>query len=141
MTAVTDGLGVLVIDDHAFQRSVLARQLKSLGVVRVLEAHDGASALAVVRANRDSLMLIITDVDMPEMDGLEFLRRLAEEAPRTPVAIHSALDGALADAAANLEDAARAGGWETTETAAGRVDGDTVRLFTSTGWSKRSRRA
>jgi EAL domain-containing protein (putative c-di-GMP-specific phosphodiesterase class I)/CheY-like chemotaxis protein len=95
MTAVTDGLGVLVIDDHAFQRSVLARQLKSLGVVRVLEAHDGASALAVVRANRDSLALIISDVDMPEMDGLEFLRRLAQEAPQTAVALHSALDRAL----------------------------------------------
>jgi len=50
-------------------------------------------------------------------------------------------DGALADAAANLEDAARAGVWETTETAAGRVDGETVRLFASTGWPKTSRRA
>jgi EAL domain-containing protein (putative c-di-GMP-specific phosphodiesterase class I)/CheY-like chemotaxis protein len=60
-----------------------------------MEAGDGASALAIVRARHDSLMLIITDVDMPEMDGLEFLRRLSEEAPRTPVAIHSALDRAL----------------------------------------------
>jgi EAL domain-containing protein (putative c-di-GMP-specific phosphodiesterase class I)/CheY-like chemotaxis protein len=95
MTAVTEALGVLVIDDHAFQRSVLARQLKSLGVARVLEAQDGAGALAVVRANRDSLALIISDVDMPEMDGLEFLRRLAQEAPQTAVALHSALDRAL----------------------------------------------
>jgi EAL domain-containing protein (putative c-di-GMP-specific phosphodiesterase class I)/CheY-like chemotaxis protein len=95
MTAATEGLAVLVIDDHAFQRSVLARQLKSLGVARVLEAQDGAGALAVARANRDSLALIISDVDMPEMDGLEFLRRLAQEAPHTAVALHSALDRAL----------------------------------------------
>jgi EAL domain-containing protein (putative c-di-GMP-specific phosphodiesterase class I)/CheY-like chemotaxis protein len=93
MTAAA--LAVLVIDDHGFQRSVLARLLKSLGVGRVLEAQDGASALAVVRANRDSLALIISDVDMPEMDGLEFLRRLAQEAPQTAVALHSALDRAL----------------------------------------------
>jgi EAL domain-containing protein (putative c-di-GMP-specific phosphodiesterase class I)/FixJ family two-component response regulator len=86
---------VLVIDDHRFQRSVLTRMLKAIGIASVLEAEDGAGALALVRAQRDSLMLIITDVDMPEMDGLEFLRRLAEEAPRTPVAIHSALDRAL----------------------------------------------
>ncbi len=95
MTADAAALAVLVIDDHGFQRAVLARLLKTLGVARVLEAHDGASALAVVRANRDSLALIISDVDMPEMDGLEFLRRLAQEAPQTAVALHSALDRAL----------------------------------------------
>ena len=95
MTAGLDALAVLVIEDHAFQRGVLVRLLKSLGVSRVLEAEDGGSALALVRANRDSLALIISDVDMPEMDGLEFLRRLAKEAPLTPVALHSALDRAL----------------------------------------------
>jgi HPt (histidine-containing phosphotransfer) domain-containing protein len=51
-------------------------------------------------------------------------------------------DGALADAAAKLEDAARAGGaWQDTETAARRVDGETERLFARTGWPTRSRSA
>jgi EAL domain-containing protein (putative c-di-GMP-specific phosphodiesterase class I)/CheY-like chemotaxis protein len=86
---------VLVIDDHRFQRSMLARMLRSLGVARVLEAEDGAGALELVRAHREVLSLIITDVDMPEMDGLEFIRRLAQEAAHTAVAIHSALDRAL----------------------------------------------
>ncbi len=86
---------VLVIDDHRFQRSVVARMLKAIGIRRVLEADDGVGALSLVRAHRESLMLIVTDVDMPGMDGLEFLRRLAEEAPRTAVAIHSALDRTL----------------------------------------------
>lgn len=86
---------VLVIDDHRFQRSVLARMLRSLGVARVLEAEDGAGALELVRAHREALSLIITDVDMPEMDGLEFIRRLAQEAAHTAVAIHSALDRTL----------------------------------------------
>lgn len=86
---------VLVIDDHRFQRSMLARMLRSLGVTHILEAADGASALELVRANRDALVLIVSDVDMPEMDGLEFMRRLATEAAQTPVAIHSALDPAL----------------------------------------------
>jgi EAL domain-containing protein (putative c-di-GMP-specific phosphodiesterase class I)/CheY-like chemotaxis protein len=95
MNDVSRAANVLVIDDHRFQRSVLTRMLKAVGIANVLEAEDGAGALAVVRAQRDSLTLIVTDVDMPEMDGLEFLRRLSEEAPRTPVAIHSALDRAL----------------------------------------------
>jgi EAL domain-containing protein (putative c-di-GMP-specific phosphodiesterase class I)/CheY-like chemotaxis protein len=93
-TAAGDA-SVLVIDDHRFQRSMLTRMLKALGVSRVLEAGDGASALVLLRQHRDSLSLVISDVDMPEMDGLEFLRRLAEEAPRTPVALHSALDREL----------------------------------------------
>lgn len=95
MNDASRAANVLVIDDHRFQRSVLTRMLKTIGIANVLEAEDGAGALGIVRARRDSLMLIITDVDMPEMDGLEFLRRLSEEAPRTPVAIHSALDRAL----------------------------------------------
>ena len=95
MNDASRAANVLVIDDHRFQRSVLTRMLKAIGIANVLEAEDGAGALAIVRAQRDSLMLIITDVDMPEMDGLEFLRRLSQEAPRTPVAIHSALDRAL----------------------------------------------
>ena len=95
MNDVSQTENVLIIDDHRFQRSVLARMLKTLGIANVLEAEDGASALTLVRAHRDSLMLIVTDVDMPEMDGLELLRRLSEEAPQTAVAIHSALDRAL----------------------------------------------
>jgi EAL domain-containing protein (putative c-di-GMP-specific phosphodiesterase class I)/FixJ family two-component response regulator len=96
MNAVpTPTCSVLVIDDHRFQRRMLVRMLGALGVPRVLEASDGANALERLRANRDSLSLIISDVDMPAMDGLEFLRRLAEEAPQTAVAIHSALDHSL----------------------------------------------
>src|SRR5687768_15717933 len=95
MNEVNRTANVLVIDDHRFQRSVLTRMLKAIGIANVLEAEDGASALALVRAHRDSLTLIVTDVDMPEMDGLEFLRRLSEEAPQTAVAIHSALDRSL----------------------------------------------
>jgi EAL domain-containing protein (putative c-di-GMP-specific phosphodiesterase class I)/CheY-like chemotaxis protein len=86
---------VLIIDDHRFQRSVLRRMLNAIGIANVLEAEDGTSALALIRAHGDSLMLIVTDVDMPQMDGLELLRRLSEEAPQTPVVIHSALERAL----------------------------------------------
>jgi hypothetical protein len=50
-------------------------------------------------------------------------------------------DRALADAAAKLEEAAHAGVWQATETAARRVDGETERLFALTGWSRGSRRA
>src|SRR5262249_10269680 len=51
--------------------------------------------LAMVRIHRHDLLLVISDVDMPEMDGLEFMRCLAHEAPQMAVAIHSALDRTL----------------------------------------------
>ncbi|MGH8259537.1 MAG: EAL domain-containing response regulator [Steroidobacteraceae bacterium] len=95
MTLPTGRSSVLVIDDHPFQRRTLARKLATLGVPSVLEAADGADALQLARAHAGSLALILSDVDMPEMDGLEFLRRLALEASRTPVAILSALDRTL----------------------------------------------
>jgi EAL domain-containing protein (putative c-di-GMP-specific phosphodiesterase class I)/CheY-like chemotaxis protein len=95
MNAGSTKSSVLVIDDHRFQRRMLVRMLTALGVPHVLEGGDGASALELLRANRDAIGLIVTDVDMPEMDGLEFLRRLAQEAPHTAVAIHSALDRSL----------------------------------------------
>jgi EAL domain-containing protein (putative c-di-GMP-specific phosphodiesterase class I)/CheY-like chemotaxis protein len=86
---------VLVIDDQRFQRRTLARMFAALGVTTVHEAADGMSALAIVRTHRDEIALVVSDVDMPEMDGLEFLRCLANEAPHMAVAIHSALDRPL----------------------------------------------
>jgi EAL domain-containing protein (putative c-di-GMP-specific phosphodiesterase class I)/CheY-like chemotaxis protein len=95
MSTVRERTSVLVIDDQRFQRRTLARMLEKLGVPTVLEAADGTSALTLVRAHRDNLLLVISDVDMPEMDGLEFMRCLAHEAPQMAVAIHSALDRTL----------------------------------------------
>lgn len=95
MSTIPGGFCVLVVDDQRFQRRMLARMFMNLGVTSVLEAADGTSALALVRAHRNELTLVVSDVDMPEMDGLEFLRCLAKEAPHTAVAIHSALDQSL----------------------------------------------
>jgi len=95
MSSVRERSSVLVIDDQRFQRRTLARMLEGLGVQTVHEAADGTSALNLVREHRDSLLFVVSDVDMPEMDGLEFMRCLAKEAPQMAVAIHSALDRTL----------------------------------------------
>lgn len=95
MTAPSARSTVLVVDDRSFQRRTLAHQLAGLGVPHVLEAADGADALDLVRSSAGSLALILSDADRPELDGLEFLRRLAVEAPRTAVAILSALERPL----------------------------------------------
>jgi PAS domain S-box-containing protein len=64
---------ILIVDDLADNRKVLVSQLTPHGH-RMLEAADGAEALAQVHAERPDL--VITDVLMPVMDGYEFVRQM-----------------------------------------------------------------
>jgi len=68
------GLIVMVVEDHDFQRRTLARMLRSLGATQVLEASDGDRALAQIRSV--AIDLIVCDLDMPHMDGMELIRHL-----------------------------------------------------------------
>jgi len=59
---------ILIAEDHADSRRTLAKVLRRLGY-RVLEADDGREALAIVETERP--MVILMDVNMPDMDGVE----------------------------------------------------------------------
>ncbi len=89
------GLSVMVVEDHAFQRKVLARQLRALGADTVLEAGDGEQALEQLRAADQDVQLILCDLDMPRMDGMEFMRHLGEAGSTASLIITSASDVAL----------------------------------------------
>jgi two-component system chemotaxis response regulator CheY len=65
----------LVVDDSRTIRTILKRILLELGY-DVCEAADGKEALAVIDAEGTSVSLVLTDWNMPEMDGLELLKRL-----------------------------------------------------------------
>ena len=252
-TAAAAGELILVVDDHPTNRRLLVRQLAWVGYAAEAVA-DGTHALACFLKRRTAgtpYALVITDCQMPEMDGYELARRIREverdggertvvlaftantlreaadechaagmedvltkpielkdlkaklqqwlplrmlpfdasaaeandlDSARPRPAADTSLTGefclthdedmallrdalreqrpeavaraahrikgaarmygddALADAAAKLEEAARAGTWPATETAARLVDGETERLFARTGW-QRSRRA
>jgi two-component system chemotaxis response regulator CheY len=67
----------LVVDDSKTIRTILARTLKEIGF-EVLEAANGREALEVIEAEKTTVPLILLDWDMPEMNGLDLLRRLRE---------------------------------------------------------------
>jgi EAL domain-containing protein (putative c-di-GMP-specific phosphodiesterase class I)/CheY-like chemotaxis protein len=92
------GRRVLIVDDEAFIRALLRRCLMRLGAGEIREAGNGKAGLTELQAFLPELVLC--DLNMPGMDGIEFLRLLAASAPDLPTLIVSGedkrtLDGAL----------------------------------------------
>jgi CheY-like chemotaxis protein len=73
---------ILVIDDSQRDRRLLAETLIAAGH-EVREARDGVEGLAACR--RSPPDLVITDIVMPEMEGIEMIRELSRTAPHVPV--------------------------------------------------------
>lgn len=102
--AFTNGFSVLVIEDHNFQRKTIARILHTLGANTIMEATDGKQGLEVIQ-NSNPIDLIICDLDMPHMDGMEFMRHLAKSNSNIPMIISSAKDSSLLDSVAQMAKA------------------------------------
>ena len=75
---------VLLVEDDPNVRSVVMRELMSLGY-EVTESPDGESALERARRATPPFDVVITDLAMPRMDGLELARNLGESHPALPV--------------------------------------------------------
>ena len=69
-------LKIPIVDDAAVMRKIIERALRQAGLdlVEVREAGNGAEAL--VEVQKGSLDIILSDINMPVMDGLEFLKTL-----------------------------------------------------------------
>jgi two-component system, chemotaxis family, chemotaxis protein CheY len=65
----------LVVDDSKAVRMILAKTLKELGF-EVREAANGREALEVIEVEKTAVTLVLADWNMPEIDGLELLKRL-----------------------------------------------------------------
>jgi len=88
-------LSVMVVEDHGFQRRMALRLLAELGVTRVLDACDGQQALETLRGLSEIPDIVIVDLDLPGMDGIELIGHLAQEKRARAVVVASALDPAL----------------------------------------------
>jgi len=65
-------ISVLVVDDQMSIRDLVKQALQALGVKRIADAPDGEEALRILKMRQTHL--IISDLNMPRMDGLELLR-------------------------------------------------------------------
>jgi EAL domain-containing protein (putative c-di-GMP-specific phosphodiesterase class I)/CheY-like chemotaxis protein len=98
-------LSFLAVEDHEFQRGMLLKMLARLGATRMSTAADGRAALAIVNASDPPVDIIISDLDMPGMDGLEFMRHLGEARVPVSIILASAMDSALLDSAETMSRA------------------------------------
>lgn len=71
-------INILVLDDESFMLKLLGRMLANLGYTAVSTCDNGHAALELFDRSNDSPNLILLDLNMPEMDGLEFVRHLVE---------------------------------------------------------------
>lgn len=65
---------ILIVDDSAFNRAILCDVLNE--GYRILEAENGVRAMELIEKHRDDLALVLLDLVMPEMDGLEVLEEM-----------------------------------------------------------------
>lgn len=86
----------LVVEDSAVQRTHMARMLLDLHFGTVLEACNGVDALQVLeRHGEERIFLVLTDLDMPRMDGIELIRHLTERQLTEHLIVASARDPRL----------------------------------------------
>ncbi|HEY2751336.1 response regulator transcription factor [Phenylobacterium sp.] len=77
---------ILLVDDHAIVRTGLRKLLAMVSDAEILEAKTGREALAIAKAQ--TLDMIILDLNLPELGGLELLNRLRQGGP-TPILVLS----------------------------------------------------
>lgn len=80
---------VLIVDDALFMRMMLKRIITGAGDYRIYEAPDGETALELYRQYRPQLVLL--DISMPGINGIEVLKRIRESDPQACVVMCTAI--------------------------------------------------
>jgi DNA-binding NtrC family response regulator len=82
------GISVLVVDDEAAVRRFAVRVLARDGF-EVLEANDGVDALELLKAANSPVDIVVTDIVMPRLNGVELMEALSVSHPGLPVILMS----------------------------------------------------
>lgn len=77
---------ILIVDDSSTMRKIISRSLRQAGlsVDEIFEAGDGIEGLAVLSSGK-KVDLILSDINMPNMDGLEFIKSVRANGNSVPV--------------------------------------------------------
>ncbi len=93
---------ILIVDDELNMRLVLAAMLKKEGY-EVASASDGREALQILKSGK--IAVVVTDLKMPNIDGMELLNCISEQHPEVPVIMITA-HGTVATAVEALKKGA-----------------------------------
>ena len=74
-----ENVRVLVVDDSKLARKHISRVLNNMGIEKITEAQDGKEGLDVFSANQNGFDLIVTDYNMPIMDGQQLIRAIRQD--------------------------------------------------------------
>ncbi|MEO8002600.1 MAG: EAL domain-containing protein [Arenimonas sp.] len=96
---------ILILDDESFMHKLLAHMLSGLGYNSVVTCESGLAALDLVDAYSNAPNLILMDLNMPEMDGIEFVRMLVEHNYKGSLVLISGEDERVLQAAEKLVQA------------------------------------
>lgn len=66
-------MNILIIDDSRTMRDMISFTLEGTGKFKCFQADDGAKAIEFIKTNTVDISLIITDLNMPNMDGISFI--------------------------------------------------------------------
>jgi len=76
---------ILVIDDSSTMRRILVNTLNRLGYTDIVQAADGVEGWEAYRTHKDEIEAILTDWNMPNMDGLELVKKIRAVDQDTPI--------------------------------------------------------
>jgi len=76
---------ILVVDDNELMRNIVCFMLSRLGYMTIT-ARDGTEALDSMK-NNDNIHLVLTDINMPQMDGWELALHIKEVKPDIPIVV------------------------------------------------------
>ncbi len=99
-------LSILILEDQPFQRLVAEQVVSGLGVKKMRSAPRSEQALQLLKED-GAVDVVICDLNMPGMDGIQFIRHLAARKPAPAIIVQSAMDTALIR---TVEDMAKAHG-------------------------------
>lgn len=95
-------LKVMVVDDEPFVRNLTRRVINNLGIEQVSLAGDGHEALRMLDSGGERPDIILSDLMMPGMDGIEFLRHLGERKIKAGIVLASGEDERILQTAHTL---------------------------------------